>query len=591
MNELVYQTLPPSWPLLPLRQCWAAVLWMLVCAAMVGAQASSTADQAGTAAVSGRVTLGGKPAADVIVALTPADAGEGNRLPVARAATDEEGRYRLTGVAAGRYRAQTMAPGYVSDEQKSDWYISWRTINVGAGEQIENLDFKLTPGGVMAGKVTDMSGRSLVAARLQLFRRSANGRMDTAPMTPNESLMYETNDRGEYRLFGLMEGQYFVAVGTNSPAFSFGNNFPQTYHPGTRSDKEAKPIAVTPGNESKDIDIRVNTERPKTYAVTARVVDAQTNQPLTGVEVSYGAAREAGRYTVAGPSANSDTRGLVRFEGLLPGRYGVVASVRSPAAGTPAYFSEYVPFEVTDGAVEGLELRASPGATLSGIIVIEGVTDAAMTTSLFAQLNGGLTVSGFSDVTSIGYAPMPVPINRDGSFRVNGLPSSTVNFRVEAQRAPGFLLVRIEADGQAMTEGLKVTAGQPRQGVKLVFAYGTAVVRGQMQLVNGVLPAGARTSVNARRTDVTNRSLSGRFADVDARGNFVLEGLAAGEYELTLSSYGPRFATPNAPPGAPPPQPAPPLTAKQKITVPAAGEVSVTMTLDVTAQTNPAGRQ
>ena len=172
-------------------------------------------------------------------------------------------------------------------------------------------------------------------------------------------------------------------------------------------------------------------------------------------------------------------------------------------------------------------------------------------------------------------------MNRDGSFRIGGLQPGVLNIYVDHPSAPGFMLLRIEAEGTPPNQAVTVTAGQPLNGVRLVFAYGTAVIRGQAQIINGSLPTGARTSVSARRTDVTDRSLQGRFAEVDARGHFVLEGLPAGEYEITLSSYGPRFATPGAPP------PSRPLIVKQKVIVPATGEVVVTMTLDVAANQNP----
>jgi hypothetical protein len=119
---------------------------------------------------------------------------------------------------------------------------------------------------------------------------------------------------------------------------------------------------------------------------------------------------------------------------------------------------------------------------------------------------------------------------------------------------------------------------------RLVFAYGQAVVRGQIQLVGGVLPEGVTMSVSARRTDT--QALGGiRPAQVDARGRFTLEGLAAGEYELTLTAS-PRFAVVVGPDGVPTPTSTPvpgfPRSIRQKVAVSQSGEVQVALTLDLT---------
>src|SRR5262249_42829699 len=79
-------------------------------------QAQVAETKAGTAMVSGRVTLKGEPARGVTVVLQGQNSGASNAPP---AKSDEGGRFHFTGVAAGRYSVFALMPGYISPEDRS----------------------------------------------------------------------------------------------------------------------------------------------------------------------------------------------------------------------------------------------------------------------------------------------------------------------------------------------------------------------------------------------------------------------------------------------------------------------------------------
>src|SRR5262245_33791613 len=87
------------------------VTLVLFCAG-VGAQTKEA-----TGVITGRVTIGDKPAPGVAVALmssqplTPPQLNS-FREPAPKVTSDEDGRYRITGVAAGRYNVIPLAPLY-----------------------------------------------------------------------------------------------------------------------------------------------------------------------------------------------------------------------------------------------------------------------------------------------------------------------------------------------------------------------------------------------------------------------------------------------------------------------------------------------
>jgi protocatechuate 3,4-dioxygenase beta subunit len=578
MKRFIYPTIQLSF--------WVTC-YGLFCVTGSWAQTTPAAQKMGSASVSGRITLDEKPASGVVVGLLKADVVETeDMIPVIRVTTDSEGRYRMTGVLAGRFRLQAMAPGFVTEEQKRDLFSGGNTLNLNEGEVLENQDFKLTKGAVITGKVTDTSGRPLIAARLQLFQVQANGRKQPA-QTGSNYLMMQTDDRGTYRLYGLLAGKYIVGASPNAPGQPQLN-----YHPNTTSQDEAKVVEVDVGSENRNIDIRLSNERRKTFSVQARVVDVETGQPVSNVSVGYRVVRtnEPGPgMPLSSAAGMSDTRGNVRLDNLSPGRYslGIANSFRREGQNVD-YYSDLTPFEITDDNLEGVEIRAHRGITVSGIAVVEGIIDPALTANLFAKIG----VDGASAITSgktpggIMY-PSYFKINSDGSFQVRGLMPGLLSFSFNQRSAAGFMLVRVEAGN--LTDGgqVNLVAGQSLTGVRLILAYGTAVIRGQTLVINGSLPPGARMNVNLRRADVVGGN--SRFAAVDARGLFVLEGVPAGEYEITLTSVvrntvttvgadGKTVTTVNTS--------SQPLSARQRVIVPAVGEVPVTVTLDIAAQQN-----
>ncbi len=89
-------------------------------------------------------------------------------------------------------------------------------------------------------------------------------------------------------------------------------------------------------------------------------------------------------------------------------------------------------------------------------------------------------------------------------------------------------LIRIERDGVKVA-GIDIGPGEHVTGVRIVFAYGTGIVRGQVIVKGGNLPEGTNFFVSARRSDGSSEGASARS---DLRGSFVLEKLPPGQYEL-----------------------------------------------------------
>jgi hypothetical protein len=91
----------------------------------------------------------------------------------------------------------------------------------------------------------------------------------------------------------------------------------------------------------------------------------------------------------------------------------------------------------------------------------------------------------------------------------------------------------VERDGAVLSRGIPLKDGEQVTGLRVVVNYGTAILRGTVEVTNGTLPSGARMYVNLLKPGDPVPNL--RPTLVDARGHFIIEGIPAGAYEAYLS--------------------------------------------------------
>src|SRR4030095_13473205 len=116
--------------------------------------------------IGGRVTLAGQPAAGVQLILTRSGF-DAEGLPVARATTDQDGRFRLADIPGGSFSLNAFAPAFVIADQTQREQRE-RSVTLANGEAVDGIDISLERGGVVTGKVTDSTGRPVVEERVHL---------------------------------------------------------------------------------------------------------------------------------------------------------------------------------------------------------------------------------------------------------------------------------------------------------------------------------------------------------------------------------------------------------------------------------------
>jgi hypothetical protein len=499
------------------------------------ANAQSTANETKEpATVAGRITLEGRGVAGVLVTLMSSQYGQQVR-PTAKATTDAEGRYRMTDVPAGSYFLNPFAPAYVvAGVNPSEWQPG-RRLNLAPGEKLESLDFTLDRGGVVTGRVTDPEGRPLVEAMVRVMAADEADRKK--PQFAVQMFAFQTDDRGVYRLYGLAPGRYLIYVGEAQEdgivRVGGGGYYPRTFYGDTSEIAQAKAVEVKPGDETAGIDIRLG-KPPKTYAASGRVVD-EHGQPVAGANLIYGPVSAENRFNggFGADGTRTNERGEFKLTNLPPGRYGLFAS-RGEAFSQqqPADYSEAALAEVVDEDVSGLEVKLARGATITGVVALEGANSPAVLAKL-AELKIA------SNAAASALAPptfAQAQVQADGSFQLAGLRPGKVTLHLGWPQVKGFAIARVQRDGVDQAEGIEIAAGDQVTGVRVVVTYGTSTIRGQVEFPGG-RPEGGYIHVEAHRTGAPVSGQSG-YAEVDALGRFVLANLPAGEYELRLFAEG-----------------------------------------------------
>ena len=167
----------------------------------------NTASKPGTAVIRGRVFAAdtGQPLRKVFVRAGSPDLREGRV-----ASTDVDGRYELKELPAGRYTLNASKGSFVSlSYGQLRPFEQGKPLEIGDGQILEKVDFSLPRGGVITGRVVDEFGEPVADAQVSPMRYvNQGGRRRLQP----SGRMSMTNDIGEYRIFGMPPGAYYISA-------------------------------------------------------------------------------------------------------------------------------------------------------------------------------------------------------------------------------------------------------------------------------------------------------------------------------------------------------------------------------------------
>jgi hypothetical protein len=484
-------------------------------------------------AITGRViNESGQPLAGVSIFIRTIGASSGHQT-----ATDGEGNFRAQGLDPGTYQIMANLPAYIMDTPPGDASIPATYYRPG-----DSATLTLIKGGVITGIVTNSAGEPLVNANVRALRvRDAEGK---PVRSGNQARERPTDDRGYYRIYGLLAGSYIVSVGGPGQSYGVINPYARqapTYSPASTRDTAVE-IIVRSG-EQATADIRDRGEFG--HSISGRINGPQT-QSIFGAGVRLTDIES--HSMISGASATSEDR-TFQLNGVSDGDY-EISAISGAGPNTELTVSPVRRISVRGADVTGIELNLATLASINGRVNIE--TDAQQPCGRHREvaLRETLITLRLAPVAPETKNPKDKPIqtseslsflppftdaapNDKGEISLRNLSSGVYRFETRIPGGGWYVKAittgpngpNIPRDGIALKSGDKVT------GLTITITEGGARLRGRIAVAEGQsLPPGLRVFVVPAERDSAENVLRFFEASAASDGSFAIGNIAPGKY-------------------------------------------------------------
>jgi len=462
---------------------------------------------------------------------------------------DAEGRFAFDDLVPGAYIVIGTAPGYIDQSVSLGDSNVWPRHLIGS-----NVRINMVRGGVITGMVTNAKGEPMVG--VPVHATISNSTSSTFNFFTGAGVS-ETDDRGSYRIYGLLPGQYIVNAGGEGP---FGRFTPsgfdrdvQTYYPSSTRDT-AVPVSVRSGDETTGIDIKYKGTEGHSLSgfVLGDIPPGGLNNAVTIMLVHAGTSTVVG----LGIASVAEQRRAFSFNGVADGEYDVAASYLSTP--TENALSGEKRVTVRGGDVTGIELRLTLLGSLAGTIKLEPIKQEDKCDKRQSQIiEAVLRVPQDDPKKALNRSPTAIysglgQLNEKGEFVLRNLAAS--RYRLEIKLPTESWYVRaIDVPAAARAgEGKSPTAqpgatnssgwqgvvtvktGEVLTGISIMVGQDAAGLRGRLATGGTAIREGTRIYLVPAERELANNVLRYSETLIKSDGSFALENLAPGRY-LILS--------------------------------------------------------
>jgi hypothetical protein len=352
-----------------------------------------------------------------------------------------------------------------------------------------------------------------------------------------------TNDIGEFRLFGISPGQYYLMATWRStdPLNNQGKiAYAPMYYPGTENAAQAQRVTLAAGQELSDIVMSLKPMRGTRVTGTATTSDGRPFRGMIMAMSSGGTGftpTSDGRpfrgmimaMSSGGTGFTPPIPGQVRpdggftLNGLAPGEYTLRVQSFGPA--DPDGEVAMTTITATGEDITDLHLVTAKLSVINGHIVVDPAIASAQPTSL------SLMLMPVEQGMMMAMGAAPGRMADDGTFELRSPPG---RMRIGLMNAGGWFLRAVRLNGTDVTDaGLDFKPGQDISGLEVEVTNKTTVISGLVTNARG--DAVKDYSAIAFSQDREKWKMTGRYQSVgrpDQDGRFKISGLPAGDYYI-----------------------------------------------------------
>ena len=486
------------------------------------------------------------------------------------ALTDADGRFEFRDLPAGRFTLTGTKSGFVSVQYgQTRPFESGRPIEMVDKQVLDNADIVMPRGSVIAGRIVDEFGEPVPDVAVTALRQSwQNGRRR---LMPAPGRIAQTNDLGQFRLYGLPPGDYYVSATMRNEGFEFmgvemlairagggaaahgpsgstpTSGYAPTYYPGTPSAADAQKITLIAGQENSSADFALV---PVRLAKITGIVLGTDGKPVSGAVITL-APQSRDQFGFSMPSsARTSQEGAFTLSSVAPGDY-VLQANSMQITTTTSEGGRMVMFRTFDGGGPG---ENTEFGSLPLSVAGEDILNIVLVTAKGGSATGRVTFEDGarpSSVTGIRISAAPIDMDgpiafgqassalkADGAFELKNVAGSRV---IRASNIPpGWMLKAVRLNGLDVTDtGVEFRAGDAISGLEVVLTARTTAVAGTVSGKAGTLLKDYTVVIFADNPELwrvpNTRWVSGRRPDQEGRFKFEL--LPPGSYHAVAVDY------------------------------------------------------
>ena len=457
--------------------------------------------------------------------------------------SDDQGGFRFANLPAGQFTLSSSKGGYIETVYGQKQPGSGRPgtpIQLLAGQELKQVSMPLARGGVITGLVVEETGEPAFNAQVQAYRWVTKQGERTLQLASSGS----TDDRGMYRLPGLLPGSYVVSASGRGQELEIGmegmayfkvleamdrlgepaiaikadklfvdahwaedapavpkTGFGTMYDPGTTLANSAATIPLGISEERGGIDFQLQVVP---FGKVSGII-AGAEGPVRGASVQL---IDLGQIPGLGVrNAKTAADGRFTFNGVPPGQYSVLARATPKGAQLEAGGREAVQFLASQELAQNLKRREELAVAIARAAQLWGTADVGFdgrdVNDVHITLQPGLTVSGRVELEG-GTGPAPSLTRMSVTLTPVGQTRTTGDV---GQPMPG----PVDANGMFTVRGLlpgrytvSIAAGAPAGYTMKSAVFGGIDVLDHPFDLNGTQqPSGGLVTLSTKTTDVT----------------------------------------------------------------------------------------